>query len=88
MDRRVVGGAISIKYKVGVKNFCDFAFENIALLVDGRARCPCNRCVNRKIHYRDTIIAHLYTSEFMQNYKHWYAHGETWEIVALVRKHQ
>ena len=23
----------------------------------------------------------------MQNYKHWYAHGETWEIVSLGRKH-
>ena len=24
----------------------------------------------------------------MQNYKHWYTHGETWEIVTLGRKHQ
>ena len=70
MDRRVVDGAISIEYKKGVKNFCDYAFRNTALLVEGWAHCPCNRCVNRKMHYRDTIIAHLYKSRFMQNYKH------------------
>ena len=40
------------------------------------------------MYYRDTIIAHLYKSRFMQNYKHWYAHGETWETVTLGRKHQ
>ena len=88
MDHRVVDGAISIEYKESVKNFCDYAFRNTALLVEGWACCPCNRCFNRKMHYRDTIIAYLYKSRFMQNNKPWYAHGETWEIVTLVRKHQ
>ena len=35
MDRRVVDGAISVEYKEGVKNFCDYTFENTALLVEG-----------------------------------------------------
>ena len=77
MDRRVIDGTIFIEYKEGVKKFCDYTFENIALLVEGWAHCPCNRCVNRKMHYRDTIIAHLYKSGFMRNYKHRYAHRET-----------
>ena len=88
MDRRVVDGVIFVEYKKDVKNFCEYAFGNTVFLVEGWAHCPCNRCVNRKIHYRDTIIAHLYKSWFMQNYKHWYAHGETWETVTLDRKHQ
>ena len=49
MDHRVVDGVISVEYKEGVKNFCDYIFRNTALLVEGQARCPCNRCVNRKI---------------------------------------
>ena len=24
----------------------------------------------------------------MQNYKYWYAHGETWKTVTLVKNHQ
>ena len=80
MDR-VVNEVISVKYKEGVKNFCNYTFGNTTLLVERRARCPCNRCINRKMHYRDTIIVHLYKSGFMQNYKHWYEHGETWETV-------
>ena len=40
------------------------------------------------MYYMDTIIAHLYKSRFMRNYKHWYADGETWKTVTLVRKHQ
>ena len=70
MDCRVVDRVISIKYNEGVKNFFDYAFRNIALLVEGRTCCPCNRCVKRKMHYRDTVISHLYKSGFMQNYKH------------------
>ena len=77
MDRRVVDEVIFVEYKEGVKNFYDYTFRNITLLVEGWAHCPCNRCVNRKTHYRNIIIAHLYNSRFMQNYKHWYAHGET-----------
>ena len=49
MDRRVVDGMIFIEYKEGVKNFCDYTFGNTALLVEGWACYPCNRCVNRKI---------------------------------------
>ena len=88
MDRRIVDGPISIEYKEDVKNFCDYTFENIALLVEGQACCPYNKYVNREIHYRDTIIAHLYKSEFMRNYKYWYAHREIWKIIILVRNHQ
>ena len=48
MDRRVVGGTIFVEYKEGVKNFYDYTFGNIALLVEGWAHCPYNRCVNKK----------------------------------------
>ena len=65
MDSRVVDGVIFVEYKEGVKNFYDYTFRNIALLVEVRAHCPCNRCVYTKIHYRDTIIVHLYKSKFM-----------------------
>ena len=58
MDHRVVDGTISVEYKEGVKNFYDYAFENTALLVEGQAHFPCNRCVNREMYYMDTIIAH------------------------------
>ena len=60
MDHRIVDGAISVEYKEGVKIFCDYTFRNTSLLVEGRACCPCNICVNRKMYYRDTIIAHSY----------------------------
>ena len=50
MDHRVVDGVIFIEYKEGVKNFCDYAFKNIALLVEGQTRCPYNRCVNKEMH--------------------------------------
>ena len=65
MDHRVVDEAKYVEYKEGVKNFYDYTFGNTALLVKGWARYPCNRCVNRKMYYRDTIIAHLYKNRFM-----------------------
>ena len=88
MDRRVVNGATYVEYKEGVKNFYDYTFGNTTLLVERWARYPCNRRVNRKMHYRDTIIAHLYKSTFMRISKHQYAHGETWETVTLVKNHR
>ena len=86
-DRRVVDGVISVEYK-SVKSFCDYAFGNAALLVEGWVHCLCKRCVNKKILDRDTIIIYLYRSRFMPNYKYWYLHGEIWETIARVRSHQ
>ena len=70
MDRRVVDGVISAKYKEGAEYFCDFIFKNVALLHQGWIHCPCNRCDNREIFDRDIISVHLYKSRFMPNYKH------------------
>ena len=61
---------IFVEYKEDVKYFCDYAFENAALLVQGRARCPCKRCVNREILDKNIKIIYLYRNKFMPNYKH------------------
>ena len=76
---------ISIEYKEVVKYFYDFAFRNATLLVQGWACYTCKRCVNKEMLDRDIIIIHLYRSEFISNYKHWYLYKETWEIIARVR---
>ena len=36
MDRRVVDEVISTEYKEDVEYFCDYAFENMALLHQGK----------------------------------------------------
>ena len=77
MDRRVVDGPIFTEYGEDVKYFCDYVFENMVLLHQGGARCPCKRCDNREILDRDTMTVHLYKSRFLPNYKHWYLHGKT-----------
>ena len=48
MDHRVVDKIISVEYKEGVKIFYDYTFGNTTLLVERQARCPYNRCVNKK----------------------------------------
>ena len=70
MDHQIVDDEISIEYREGVKYFCDFAFENVALLYQRWARCPCNRCSNKEIFDRDTIIVYLYKNGLIPNYKH------------------
>ena len=60
-----------------VSYFYDYAFENVALLVQKWTHYPYKKYVNKEILDRDTIVVHLYRSGFMPNYKHWYLHGET-----------
>ena len=88
MDHRVVDGIIFTEYKEGIEYFCDYAFGNAVLLHQGQAHCPYKRCDNKEILDRDTMTVHLYRSEFMSNYKHWYLYGEMWKTVARVRNEQ
>jgi hypothetical protein len=54
-----------------VKNFLKLAFAG-----DHReAKCPCNRCRNRRILFEYEMSGHIAKHEFIPNYLVWHQHG-------------
>ena len=66
IDHQVVDEEIFIEYREGVEYFYDFIFENMVLLYQRWACCPCNICGNREIFDRDTITIYLYKNAQLQ----------------------
>ncbi|KAH0919011.1 hypothetical protein HID58_026671 [Brassica napus] len=64
---------LSQDYRLGVKNFLDFAFgKSNAPMV----KCPCTRCSLAKSKTREDIEGDLICHGFLSSYTSWIVHGE------------
>ena len=57
-------------------DFFDYVFSHAAL--DGKIKCPCKACNNKKHHDYDTVHGHLLWKGMSKWYGEgrWYLHGE------------
>ncbi|KAL8090867.1 hypothetical protein AgCh_040077 [Apium graveolens] len=62
------------EYKVGVKEFIDFALKKKDS--KGNIRCPCNECGNLFFFQPDTVTYHLYRFSIIESYTTWDLHEE------------
>lgn len=64
---------LSQDYRLGVKNFLEFAFgrSNAVMM-----KCPCNRCCLTKSKSREDIEGDLICYGFLSSYTNWVLHGE------------
>jgi hypothetical protein len=77
-DRRAMynrfsdNGAHSDEWFEAAKNFLKLVFTG------GRreAKCPCNRCRNRRMMSKYEMSSHIAKHEFIPNYLVWHQHGE------------
>jgi hypothetical protein len=65
-------GARSVEWFEVAKNFLMLAFASD----HPEAKCPCNRCHNRRMLSEYEMCGHLAKHEFMPNYLVWRQHGE------------
>jgi hypothetical protein len=71
-------GAHSIEWFEIAKNFLKLAFAG-----DHReAKCPCNRCQNRRMLSEYEMSGHIAKHEFRPNYLVWHQHGEVQAVAA------
>ncbi|XP_049936638.1 uncharacterized protein LOC116264469 [Nymphaea colorata] len=66
---------MSIEYVKGVETFIKFAITN-SMVIDGKIRCPCEKCNNCLFQLIRDAIDHIISFGFLQNYTHWHYHGE------------
>jgi hypothetical protein len=65
-------GADSAEWFEIAKNFLKLAFTG-----DHReVKCPCNRCRNRRLLYKNEMSGHIAKHGFMSNYLVWHQRGE------------
>lgn len=67
---------MSIEYVKGVEGFLRFAITN-SMVIDGKIRCPCEKCNNFLFQLMRDVIDHIISFGFLQNYTHWHYHGES-----------
>jgi hypothetical protein len=65
-------GAHSVEWSLIVKNFLKLAFAGD----HHEAKCPCNRCRNRRVLSEYEMSGHITKHGFMLIYLVWYQHGE------------
>jgi hypothetical protein len=65
-------GAHSGKWFKVAKNFLKLAFASNRR----EAKCPCNRCQNRRMLSEYEMSGHIAKHRFMLNYLVWHQHGE------------
>jgi hypothetical protein len=66
-------GAHSVEWFETAKNFLKLAFASDR----HEAKCPCNRCQNRRMLSEYEMSGHITKHGFMMNYLVWHQHGET-----------
>ena len=60
----------------GVEEFDAFARLQLVYLREGKYRCPCFKCKNKKYLIPEEVKVHLYKKGFMHAYWYWTSHGE------------
>jgi hypothetical protein len=71
-DRFSDNGAHSAEWFEVAKNFLKLAFASDRC----EAKCPCNKCRNRRILLEYELYGHIAKHRFMLNYLVWDKHGE------------
>ena len=59
---------------MGVKQFLEFAFANVAEY--GKIRCPCVNCDNYSYQNKKTVMLHLLSDGIIRSYNPWEFYGE------------
>jgi len=78
MYDRVADGYVREEFCHGVAKFLDFAYSQCGCVErDGKIICPCSKCRLLKKQVRDEVHLHLYRHGFVEDYKCWFKHGET-----------
>ncbi|KAJ0790073.1 putative Transposase-associated domain-containing protein [Helianthus annuus] len=85
MKRTTSEGLFDPTFQRHVNFFLDYAYANAPNiqreLIEGvevsKIRCPCGKCQNRCFKKRFEVVGDLFKKGFMDNYKVWYAHGES-----------
>ena len=62
------------RFMIGAKEFSKLAEQHTNS--DGKALCPCGRCVNAKFQLTDVIFDHIVQYGFNQSYHTWIYYGE------------
>jgi hypothetical protein len=50
-----------------VEDFINFILSNLKNINDGKIRCPCVKCKNKKFHHKDVVTMHLLKKRFSRN---------------------
>ncbi|KAM0013959.1 putative Transposase-associated domain-containing protein [Helianthus debilis subsp. tardiflorus] len=80
-------------FQLYVNDFLDFAFTNAPKiqkeLIEGpevfKIRCMCAKCQNLRFKSRDVVEGHLYVKGFVEDFKVWYVHGESFSTQDMGR---
>ncbi|GAB4840802.1 hypothetical protein Ancab_039654 [Ancistrocladus abbreviatus] len=76
MYQRLDGRWLSATFVEKVEEFIEFACAHDNILVDGKLKCPCKKCMCISYLDIDTIKLHLYKRGFRPFYYQWSYHGE------------
>ena len=79
MYLRLTNGLPNQSFISRVEEFVQFALSRLEGGDDNHIRCPCNKkkCQNKNFFEVNKARFHLYTYDFVLNYRVWYLHGET-----------
>jgi hypothetical protein len=50
-----------------VEDFINFILSNLKNINDGKIRCSCVKCKNKKFHHKDVVTMHLFKKRFSRN---------------------
>jgi hypothetical protein len=78
-DRFNDKGARSAEWFEIMKNFLKLAFAGDR----HEAKCPCNKCWNRRMLSEYEMSGHIAKHGFMSNYLVWHQHGEVQAPIAI-----
>ena len=69
---------VSDEFKIGVKQFFDFAFSHFGFTYRDKIRLPCFKCINLLFYNWDDVTIHLYRKGFIGGYATQDAYGESY----------
>jgi len=81
MYRPMRSGRLNPEYIASVRRFINFAYSIDKNISEGKIRCPCVRCKNKKFQEEDDVCKHLLTRGFLPYYENWTIHGENLLII-------
>jgi hypothetical protein len=63
-------------YSRGVEGFIDFSLSNPKNISEGKIKCLCVKCKNKKFLQSDVVMMHLLKEGFVKKYLCWFAYRE------------
>jgi hypothetical protein len=59
-----------------VKGFINFILSNSKNISECEIRFPCVKCKNKKVHYKNVMMMHLFKIRFVEKYLCWFVYEE------------